>query len=97
MKYAFIRDHRSRWPVRWLCRLLDLHSSGYYAWREKPVSERTKEDQRLTGLVKQFWLASGGVYGYRKIHTDLRDIGERCGPNRVYRLTKLAGLKAHVG
>ncbi|MBL7668497.1 transposase (plasmid) [Moraxella osloensis] len=34
------------------------------------------------------WLESGGVYGYRKIHYDLKDIGEGCGINRVHRLMK---------
>jgi transposase InsO family protein len=29
-------------------------------------------DERLTGLIKQFWFESGGIYGYRKIHSDLR-------------------------
>lgn len=54
-------------------------------------------DERLTGLIKQFWLESGGVYGYRKIYSDLREVGERCGINRVHRLMKAAGLKAQVG
>lgn len=27
----------------------------------------------LAGQIKQFWLESGCVYGYRKIHLDLRD------------------------
>ena len=49
------------------------------------------------GLIKQFWLESGGVYGYRKIHTDLRSVGECCGPNRVHRLMRSAGLRAQVG
>ena len=49
------------------------------------------------GLIKQFWLESGGVYGYRKIHEDLRSVGESCGPNRVYRLMRAAGLRAEVG
>ncbi|XES12601.1 IS3 family transposase [Citrobacter freundii] len=31
---------------------------------------------RLTGQIKQFWLESGCVYGYRKIHLDLRDSGQ---------------------
>lgn len=97
MKYAFIQDHCGLWPIRWLCRLLELHPSGFYAWRQRPKSKRTLSDERLTGLIKQFWLESGGVYGYRKIHTDLRDIGEHCGVNRVHRLMKLAGLKAQVG
>jgi len=51
----------------------------------------------LSGLIKQFWLESGAVYGYRKIHTDLREVGEGCGPNRVYRLMKIAGIRAQVG
>jgi putative transposase len=34
-------------------------------------------DQMLTGQIKQFW-ESGCVYGYRKIHLDLRDTGQQC-------------------
>jgi putative transposase len=83
--------------VRWLCRLLEVHPSGYYAWQKQPYSAGTIVNQRLTGLIKQFWLQSGGVYGYRKIHCDLRDIGEQCGENRVYRLMRAAGLRAQVG
>ena len=97
VRYTFIRSHNASWPVRWLCRLLDVHPSGYYAWCQRPRSTRQLEDERLTGLIKQFWLESGGVYGYRKIHRDLRDIGERCGKHRVRRLMRLAGLRAQVG
>lgn len=77
--------------------MLDVHPSGYYAWRNKPHSKRHKANQRLIGLIKQFWLESGGVYGYRKIHSDLRDVGETCGINRVYRLMRSESLKAQVG
>ncbi|EDS9008971.1 IS3 family transposase [Salmonella enterica] len=54
-------------------------------------------NQMLTGQIKQFWLESGYVYGYRKIHLDLRDTGQQCGVNRVWRLMKRAGIKAQVG
>jgi putative transposase len=97
MRYAYIRANSAVWPVRRLCDLLDVHRSGYYAWRKQPHSAQAKDNQRLTGLIKQFWLESGGVYGYRKIHTDLRDVGEYCGENRVYRLMRGAGLRAQVG
>ena len=97
MRYTFIRANSTVWPVRWLCRLLEVHPSGYYAWQKHPRSAGTIVNQRLTGLIKQFWLESGGVYGYRKIHCDLRDIGEQCGENRVYRLMRAAGLRAQVG
>lgn len=80
-----------------MCRVLGVHPSGYYAWLKQPVSVRAKEDRRLTGLIKQSWLESGAVYGYRKVTTDLRDLGERCSRHRVARLMKLAGLRAQVG
>jgi putative transposase len=74
-----------------------VHPSGYYAWKREPKSARQKEDDRLTGLIKQSWLESGGVYGYRKVLLDLRDLGERCGKQRVYRLMRQEGLRAQVG
>ena len=80
-----------------LCRLLDVHPSGYYAWLKQPHSNRYRVDKKLVGLIKQFWLESGSVYGYRKIHSDLRDIGEKCGVNRVHKLMRQEGIKAQVG
>ena len=83
--------------MRQLCQLFDVHPSGYYAWRNSPKSKLQRDNERLTGQLKQCWLESGGVYGYRKIHRDLRDIGEQCGINRVHRLMQRAGLRAQVG
>lgn len=77
--------------------MLEVQPSGFYAWLHNPASDRRKANHRLTGLIKQFWLESGGVYGYRKIHSDLRDVGEVCGINRVHRLMREEGLKAQVG
>lgn len=65
---------------------MKVHPSGYYAWRTTHLSIRQQEDRRLTGLIKQSWLESGGVYGYRKVTDDLRELGESCGKHRVYRL-----------
>ena len=48
-------------------------------------------------LVKQSWLEKGCIYGYRKVHDDLRDLGESCGKHRVHRLMRLAGFRAQVG
>ncbi|EPF1756395.1 IS3 family transposase [Escherichia coli] len=96
-RYAFIRDNTCCWPVRLLCRVLDVHPSGFYAWLQQPHSQRHQADLRLTGQIKQFWLESGCVYGYRKIHLDLRDSGQQCGVNRVWRLMKRIGIKAQVG
>jgi putative transposase len=74
-----------------------VHPSGYYAWRSNPESARSIEDCRLLGHIKQSWLESGAVYGYRKVHDDLRDLGETCGRNRVHRLMRKALLRSQTG
>ncbi|MEF0660162.1 IS3 family transposase [Pseudomonas aeruginosa] len=97
LKYAFISKLSVEYPVRRLCQTLKVHPSGYYAWLAEPKSVRAKEDQRLLGLIKHAWLESGGVYGYRKIHDDLREVGEVCGRHRVARLMRLEGLRSQTG
>lgn len=97
MKYEFIKRHEQQHSVRRMCETMRVHPSGYYAWKAEPQSPRAKDDQRLTGLLKQAWLESGGVYGYRKLTLDMRDLGERCGKHRVARLLKLEGLRSQTG
>jgi putative transposase len=97
VKYAFIQSHRHEHRVRTLCRVLGVQRSGFYAWSRRPLSRRAREDVRQTGLIKQFWIESGGVYGYRKLHDDMRDIGEACGKHRVHRLMRLAGIRSQTG
>lgn len=48
-------------------------------------------------MIKHSWLESGGVYGYRKVHDDLREVGEDCGRHRVARLMRLEGLRSQTG
>lgn len=71
-------------------------TSGHYAWRRAPISARAKDDQRILALIKQSWLESGSVYGYRKVTRDLRDLGECCGKHRGARLMGDEGLRAQV-
>lgn len=97
MKYAFIALHRLQFSVRTMCRLLRVHPSGFYAWLKNPLSRRASEDKRQTDLLLKAWEESGKVHGYRKLHDDLLDQGEMCCPNRVARLTRIAGIKAQIG
>ncbi|WP_338213697.1 IS3 family transposase [Halopseudomonas aestusnigri] len=97
LKYALISQLSADYSVRRLCLTLKVHASGYYAWLAEPKSARAKDDQRLLGLIKHSWLESGGVYGYRKIHDDLRELGEACGKHRVARLMRLEGLRSQTG
>lgn len=72
-------------------------SQWLYAWKRSPISARTREDQRLPGLVRHSWLVSGGIYGYRKVRADLRELGEACGKHRVARLMRRESLRSQTG
>jgi len=97
VKYAFIAEHRPLFSVRRMCRCLSIHPSGFYAWIKNPLSHRAREDARQTKLLKNAWNDSGKVYGYRKLHDDLVEQGEVSCPNRIARLTRLAGIRAQIG
>ena len=97
MKYAFIKAHRVEFSVRAMCRVLRIHPSGFYAWLKSGLSKMAMHHRYLTGLIKQSWLESGCIYGYRKIHHDLLDMGVSCAPNTVAKLMQKCGLRAQVG
>ena len=80
-----------------MCRVLGIHPSGFYAWLKRPKSCRDIENERLLGKIKQSWLESGCVYGYRNITIDLKAQGESCGKHRVRRLMKSEGIAAVRG
>lgn len=92
-----MKSRVDRYSVRMLCRVMQIHPSGYYCWLKDPESERSIEDKRLTFLIKQFWLESGCCSGYRNIHADLLEAKERCGRDRVLRLMQKACIQAQRG
>lgn len=67
-----------------MCRVLGVARAGYYFWIEQPLSDRALEDLRILKLIRDSYGASHGVYGYRRIHLDLRELGESVGKNRVH-------------
>ena len=56
--------HAQEFRLCAMCRVLKVNRAGYYAWLKSPQSARAKEDERLLGLIKHQWLASGSVYGH---------------------------------
>ncbi|WP_218968817.1 IS3 family transposase [Klebsiella variicola] len=97
LKYRFINEYRTVWGVMTMCRVLNVARAGFYAWLHNPVSARDKDNQRLLMLIRDSYSLSGGVYGYRRVHGDLNEIGETCGKNRVGRIMQLNRIKAVSG
>jgi putative transposase len=94
MRFQFIEDHRDEFPVRLMCKVLEVSTSGYYAWRGRPPSKREMANRALTAKIKEEFEKSGETYGSPRIYQVMRKLGLMCSPNRVARLMRAAGLKA---
>lgn len=90
-------NHCDEYGIATMSRILRVNRSGYYAWLHNPRSIRAKEDERLLGLIRTSYAASGSVYGYRRIVLDLHELGEHCGRDRVARIMRCNGIKALRG
>ena len=97
MKYGFIEAHRFEHRIAMMCRVLVVARSGYYAWLHNPQSDRTREDDRLWGLIKASYTASDGIYGSPRVFEDLREAGETCGRHRVARIMRERKVRAIRG
>lgn len=91
--YRLIDAERACLPVALLCRMLGVSKSGYYAWRQRPPSKRSREDATLTAKIREIHQRSRQTYGSPRVHAELRALGTRCGRKRVERLMRKAGLR----
>jgi len=88
MRYQFIREHATQFPVSRQCAALRVTRSGYYAWFTRRDSPRAREDARLLARITPLHKASRQTYGHRRIHASLRQGGETCGKGRIARLMR---------
>ena len=93
MRYACIHRRRSHYPVGMMCHALRVSPSGYYAWRVRPESRRSRDDRELTRAIRLKHAESDGTYGSPRIHAELASEGFACGRAKVARLMHNAGLK----
>lgn len=94
MKYRFIESHRAVYPVGRICQVLGVSRSGYYAWRERPVSERKQRNTCLLLHIRAVYHDSRRTYGSRRVYYELREQGVVCGRHRIARLMSQDGLRA---
>jgi len=94
MRYAFIAAHFTQFPMRLMCRALEVSRSGYYAWRKRPASRRSMKNRLLLERIKEVHKNSRKTYGSPRVHRQLLAEGERCGRGRVERLMSANGIRA---
>ena len=93
MKYACIDRRRDRYPVCMMCRLLRVSASGYYAWRTRSESSRTKSDRELMKEIRRIHQDSKGVYGSPRVHAELVAEGVKVGRHKVAGLMRFQRLR----
>lgn len=94
MKYAFMAQHRSVWPLRWMSEALGVSASGFYEWAVRPESERARYHRVLKARIRESFAASDRTYGSPRVWRDLRDWGLSCSENQVARLMQRERLFA---
>lgn len=88
-----MQAHDTEFPVKVMCRVLEVSRSGYYAWRKRPASSRTQRRTRLAVAIRVAHAQSRHLYGSPRIHADLVARGERCCVNTVARVMRQEGLR----
>lgn len=94
MRFAVIERYRGEYPLTRLCQALQVSVSGYYVWRNQPVSQREQANQQLAERIKAIHQASYETYGSPRIHAELVEQGYGCSRKRVARLMRLHRLRA---
>jgi putative transposase len=83
---SFIREHRERWGVEPMCRVLQVAPSTYYAAVSRRPSARRLADERLKPEIARVHRANFGVYGAEKVWRQLNREGIGIGRDRAARL-----------
>ena len=94
MKYAFIQQHRERYSLQSLSKVLRVSRSGYYDWLGRAPSARTQANNALLGHIRTAHIKHRHAYGALKTWLYLNSAGIACGKHRVARLRKQAGIEA---
>ena len=91
--FRLIEAERASHSVPLLCKLLGVSKSGYYAWRNRLPSERSRLDAVLSEKIGMIHRNSRATYGAPRVHAELGAIGIRCSRKRVARLMRQENLR----
>ena len=92
MKYEFIETHKAGYKVSEICECFSIKPSGYYAWRSRGPSARSKADAGHVKRIKELHKASKQREGHRVIHDHLKDESIACGRDKTLRIMQDLGL-----
>jgi putative transposase len=88
-----MKELRLNYPIALLSRVLGVSTSGYYAWVDRPLSNRAREELRLELEIKAAHQRTRQTYGPERLQHDLAEHGIRVGVCRIRRIRKKLGIR----
>lgn len=85
--------NQADFPVRTMCRVLDVSVSGFYAWRQRASSQRSVANAVMTERIRQIHQNSYESYGMPRVRAELIEQGVCISRQRVARLMRLANIR----
>lgn len=79
-------------PVTFMCRQLEVSTSGFYEWRGRPESATAHRRKALTAQIVDIFEVSDATYGYRRVRAQLGRNGVEASLELVRFLMRKAGL-----
>ncbi len=80
-----------------MCEVLETSRSGFYAWRSRAESRRSKRHRELVGEMRQIHADRYmKCYGSPRVHKELVARGKTCSENTVAKLMRTHGLAAQT-
>lgn len=93
MRYPFIRQQSTAYPITVLCRVMKVCRSCFYEYLKRcKEPKRDIQQECLESRIKAIFLASRSSYGSRRIAKELRNEGQAIGRYRARSLMKKLGL-----
>jgi putative transposase len=88
-----IKKMRPHYPIPFLCRMLNLSASGYYAWLTRKPSKHAQEEGRLEAEIRAAHRRNRETAGPERIQHDLKDQGIKVGVCRIRKIRKKLGIR----
>jgi transposase InsO family protein len=88
-----INQLRLQYSVPFLCHVLNIAASGYYAWLNRKPSKHAQEDARLEVEIEAAHKRTRGTCGPERLQHELAEQGIKAGVCRIRRIRKKLGIK----
>jgi len=88
-----MKEMRLQYSVAAISRVLTVSASGYYAWKERPLSKRAQEERRLEVEIKAAHKRTRETFGPERLQRDLEAHGVKAGICRIKRIRKKLGIR----